>query len=463
MSITWQTISGVDNQEKFKDFVYSILKGLEANPKSWLKPVAMSGTSGITIGIGFDLKNGAPASLIAVLKAMGLQTYIIDKRKNDPTSLSASETLEVGYIDQLLGKMQGNDINALNNIMHARGTDQNLINAMAAEGKNYTLRDKFRFENLNEVKYAYDNGGYEAYRVQADGFVGSSVTSQENYLLSKERAALIVVSWLSPHLAKDVASSMKAGNRAEAWFKIRYTWTEGTGANYQYNNGWAKRHYFEAQMFGLYDNPDNVTSTEAQQIFKMLQSHRLEIARREALYGIAFDGTSGTSLDKLGRTPLEAARQDYKGLLPYVEKGAIQDLLSAFQPAKEKLLADLRSLHPEIADKLSDSSFISTNIYLNPHKDTDTDRTSILDSLAYETGLFINGADDLMIGMDQKDILIGRKGHDVLIGEGGNDVLVGGEGNDVLYGGAGDDYFFGGQGNDTMYGGLGNDTYFGLG
>jgi hypothetical protein len=171
MSITWQTISGVDNQEKFKDFVYAVLKGLEANPKSWLEPVPMSGTSGITIGIGFDLKNGSDALCIAVLQAMGLQTYVLTKTE----PLSVSEQLEKNYINQLLAKMKFKNVSALNEIMKNRATDQDLINAMAAEGKNYTLRDKFRFENLNnEVKYAFDNGGYASYQAIADGLVGSS-------------------------------------------------------------------------------------------------------------------------------------------------------------------------------------------------------------------------------------------------------------------------------------------------
>lgn len=213
-------------------------------------------------------------------------------------------------------------------------------------------------------------------------------------------------------------------------------------------------------VFGLYDNPGSVTLTEAEQVFKMLEKNRLEMARKELLYGVAFNGARGIDLDNLGRTPLEASRQDYSGLLSNVESSTIQDLLSAFQPAKDELLADLRGLHPEIADKLSNDSFLATNIYLNPHKPTDTDRSSSLNSFPYQLFYEPNGTNDLMIGMDQEDYMYGNKGNDVLIGEGGDDVLVGGEGNDVLYGGAGNDYFFGGKGNDTMYGGADDDVYF---
>jgi len=211
-------------------------------------------------------------------------------------------------------------------------------------------------------------------------------TLYDNLQGTREMVSLLSLAYLAETLiGRKLTKAMWEGNRAEAWFEIRYGWAD---KDPKFNKGWAKRHYLEAQMFGLYeeDNPNNVTLTEAQQIFKMLEKNRLEIARREALYGKAFDGTEGTELIE-GRnlTPLEAAKEDYKGLLQYVEKPAgqeatIQDLLSAFEPAKGKLLDDLRVRYPEIADKLSNDSFVSTNIYLNPHKSTDENQLSVLDS-----------------------------------------------------------------------------------
>lgn len=138
----------------------------------------------------------------------------------------------------------------------------------------------------------------------------------------------------------------------------------------------------------------------------------------------------------------------------------MQTLVTILNRAELILLADLRVTHPEIDAHLSDNSSVSTNIYLNPHKTTDTNRNSVLDFLLYHTGVYTaNGANDLMIGMDQEDYMYGNEGNDVLIGEGGDDDLVGGEGNDVLYGGAGNDVFIGGQGDDMMYGGTDDNTY----
>jgi Ca2+-binding RTX toxin-like protein len=197
--------------------------------------------------------------------------------------------------------------------------------------------------------------------------------------------------------------------------------------------GLVKRRFAESELFGLYD--DNVSSDEAKQVFKMLEKHRADIARKEAQYGTAFDGSPGT------RNMVTEANASYATLLSaYLEDGEVNSLVENLQPAKEKLLADLRDFHLDIADKLSNDSFIATNIYLNPHKPSDIDQFSILNSLKYET-LYPNGANDLMIGMDQIDIMFAGKGNDVLIGEGGSDCLWGDEGDDVLWGGAGNDFF----------------------
>ncbi len=70
-------------------------------------------------------------------------------------------------------------------------------------------------------------------------------------------ASLLSLAYLAPAMiGKNLITAMWEGNRAEAWFQIRYTWKEGVGDQAQFNNGWAKRHYLEAQMFGLYDDPN---------------------------------------------------------------------------------------------------------------------------------------------------------------------------------------------------------------
>ena len=228
-------------------------------------------------------------------------------------------------------------------------------------------------------------------------------------------------------------NAMWEGNRAEAWFEIRYN--SNNGRDLSMRPGLAKRRYLESQMFGLYDNPDSVGLTEAQQIYKMLQEHRGEIVYYEKNYGVPVDGTS-----PLQGNRIDAARNDFSGLLSYVQSGTVQTIEESLNLAKAAIFTYINGrddLPGLLKDKLTENNVASTNIYLNPHKDTDLDQTSVLDSFFYQTGLYENGANDLMIGMDQSDFMFGRKGNDVLIGEGGSDCLWGDEGNDVLFGGGG--------------------------
>jgi hypothetical protein len=443
MSITWNKI--VADETALSNLVYDSLKTLEADA-NWLYPKPMSGNSGITIGLGYDLKNCLDPVRIAVLQAMGLQTNLLQKRANDPTSLSASELIEVDYVDQLWTLVQGTDLGAVNQKMNQRATDQALINAMAAEGKNYELRASFYFNDESAVKQVWDNAGYDAYRQEVDNHVGS-VIDQPNYLLSKERAALFILNWNSFVMANYVAQSMQAGNRAEAWFKIRYHWAANDP---KYNDGWAKRRYFVSQIFGLYDNPSNVSPDEAKQVYRMFQTDRWRAFQRENTYGVQFDGTPNAR-----RNMIEEGNNDpnIKTVLASFGMTQINTIIESLNPAKDALFEWLNERNdlPDIGNKLN--NIVSTNIYLA----ADQNQSSTLDSSAYQTGAYqVNGANDLMIGTDQADTIYGRKGADVLIGEGGTDSLFGNEGNDVLYGGAGNDMLFGCGGNDTLEGGRRN-------
>jgi len=428
MSITWNKI--VADEAAFKDLAYNTLKAMETSPNSnWLEPIPASGNSGITIGLGYDLMKGAPVLRTTVLQAMGLQTNLLKKRADDPTSLSASEIIEVDYIDQLLTLVQGTDLGAVKQKMNQRATDQALITAMAAEGKNYELRASFYFKNENEVKQVWDNGGYDAYREDVDAHVGL-VINQQNYLLSKERAALFILNWNSYTMAQYVGQSMQASNRAEAWFKIRYLWREGTGGDTQNNDGWAKRRYLESQIFGLYDNPGDVSADEAKQVYRMFQTNRLRVFQRENKYGERFDGSDGI------RNMIDEGNGDtnYKNVLNVIGLTQIDTITESLNPAKDALFEWLNGRNdlPDIGNKLS--NIVSTSIYLAP----DPNQSVTLDSSKYEGEAYIN---DLMIGSNQADTIYGRKGADILIGEGGNDTLDGGPGVDVMIGGMNDDTY----------------------
>jgi hypothetical protein len=84
---------------------------------------------------------------------------------------------------------------------------------------------------------------------------------------SKERAALISMAYqgsIRSIRSKLQQAMVTDNNRAEAWYLIRY---KAIGNHYgaQDGGGHAKRHYYESQVFGLYNDPANVTLTESEQ------------------------------------------------------------------------------------------------------------------------------------------------------------------------------------------------------
>jgi Ca2+-binding RTX toxin-like protein/GH24 family phage-related lysozyme (muramidase) len=279
--------------------------------------------------------------------------------------------------------------------------------------------------------------------------------------LSPERVALVAVTYNRGEGAvkknmQDFYQAIRDGNRAEAWFHIRYN---SLGKIDQYVNGKAKARYLQSEVFGLYDDYNNVGTIEARSVFQMFQRHRKEIYDYENTYGERFDGRNGTrNMVSEGNN-----NANYQMVINFFLLGSIDTINQALDSAKTALLADLRTRYqgmPDLVNKLNDS-IASTSIYLNPKKATDSNRSYTLDVLPYETGAYAaNGSNDLMIGLDQTDTMFGRKGNDILLGEGGDDILNGNEGEDILHGGQGNDKFWGGTGNDTLIGGSGDDSYY---
>ena len=55
-------------------------------------------------------------------------------------------------------------------------------------------------------------------------------------------------------VGRNLARALLQGNRAEAWYQIRYGWAANNPAN---NDGWAKRHYAESAVFKI-ENPGQI-------------------------------------------------------------------------------------------------------------------------------------------------------------------------------------------------------------
>lgn len=241
-------------------------------------------------------------------------------------------------------------------------------------------------------------------------------------------------------------TALSEGNRAEAWYEIRYN------SNGDKLAGIAKRRYAEAQVFGLYDDENKVTADEAKQAYRMLQLHRDTILEYEDRYGVGPDGKS-PGRDMID-DPNEGANANYEFVGTEYE---VDTLVESFDPAKDSLIDWLKDQHPNL--NLNPDSYLSTNIYLDPGVDAgksftkfDLNHGATLDARLYKEGT----------EHDRSNLLTGEGGDDTLIGDRGADVLIGGSGIDTLDGGAGDDILAGGTGKDVyiLRTGGGNDRIY---
>ncbi len=460
MTIQWQPAP--TNYGTFNDTLFEFFKLLEANDLQ--KRLNLHNVLGnLTIGIGFDLRAGGLDVQIAVFDALELDYYYPDNHQNAQSG--TPEWIESAYITRLKAAVLGSDPSAVNDIMAQRAADTRL------DGIKPNRRASFSFNNDTEVKNVFLNLWNDVYSKRIFNFL-PALQNNADFNRSSELLALGSFAWNSGSISKSLKNAINSGNRAEAWYAMRYgRYTAKVNGVSVEVPGLVKRRFFESELFGLYDDPEGsgVDLEEAKQVYRMLQKHRADIVTKEAKYGVAFNGTPGTVLIK-GKSVQQAANDDFLSMRTvFLDDGTIDTLEENLNLAKSAILDDLRTRYPEHAatTRLNDDQVNSLNIFLNPAKPTDVRRTSRLDARPFENNSLKN---DVMIGLDQRDEMFGGKGDDDLIGEEGNDALYGGQGNDVLYGGQDNDWIegeedtdwlYGGDGEDVLKGGTGNDHIYG--
>ena len=254
---------------------------------------------------------------------------------------------------------------------------------------------------------------------------------------SWERVAFVSVTYNRGEPA--VQSKMQAfylaiatSDRAEAWFQIRYN---SQTPNPLYKNGIAKRRYYEAEIFGLYNDPANVTEVEAKQVLQMYTRHHQAITAYEALYGVGIDGRVEY------RNTIAEANKDFS----LSGNSEVDTLTEALKPAKDVLID--RYVSQENINVTINGEVLVGDYGLNLY-----DHLTGRDETRPPIPEASQASNDLLIGGMGIDELKGLDGDDVLYGEDGNDILEGGKGNDILVGGKGfDTYIWNtGDGSDTI-------------
>ncbi len=150
--------------------------------------------------------------------------------------------------------------------------------------------------------------------------------------LSDERIALTSVAYnrgpgalMGPRGGKEhpVMAAIRDGDRAEAWYQLRYNcW----GTRVEAEGGLRKRRFAEAQVFGLYDDPTNVSADEARNVIAMFNRHKAEIDRVEDRFGDSLDAPPA----KPNR--IAQANRDYPELTALY--GRVPTLEAALAPAQ---------------------------------------------------------------------------------------------------------------------------------
>ncbi len=221
------------------------------------------------------------------------------------------------------------------------------------------------------------------------------------------------------------------GDRAEAWFQIRYN------SNGNDLAGLAKRRFFEADTFGLYSagtSSITITDAEAKGVFRMYTAHREAIIAYEIKYAAQI--SKGNTDYQLVTDPIETWAQD--------SQIARQYMITTYAQ-----FAGASTIDGEV--------LVGSNIgNVNSVPGND-----LLMGEARYNNLHGQGGDDVLYGNIVGDDLFGDAGNDVLFGDGGDDTLQGGDDNDRLEGGQGKDRLVGGAGIDTLRGGTEADRLIG--
>jgi Ca2+-binding RTX toxin-like protein len=222
---------------------------------------------------------------------------------------------------------------------------------------------------------------------------------------SKEMEALTSLAFSNSSLiGRNLTAALYYGDRAEAWYNIRYDSNKG--------GGHANRRYREADQFALY-NDGPVSEADAKGAYRMFTRHKATI--------LGVDGEVG-------------------GEVGYEDR---YSPVTAGSTTIETRLAPAYSL-------LNQSQYTQGITIAWNHIYVGEDASS---------KYYRKSDNDFLTGTDENDLLFGESGNDELWGADGRDVLYGGAGVDRLVGGVGDDYLDGGTGSDLYYyyAGNGND------
>lgn len=298
---------------------------------------------------------------------------------------------------------------------------------------------------------------------------GQSVTIGD----SDEHLALLSLYWnASTLVGSNLTGALRRGDRASAWFEIRYNSNAGSPSD---QKGAAKRRYFESSLFGLY----NEDAGAAIPVSEALNTYAVFSDNQGKNRATAFQ------YETLWSSQITAANSDFASV-----GITSQSLEATLQPAATALNALLndKSANPYYGSTANfDPLDIQVAVLGGGNKLVATTRDLYqLGTGAYTSALLMaqggsDTLDDTAAGVGSHNALIGGTGSDTLqvgddtfnVGD-GDDYIVAGSGNALIEGratgsaiGKGHDTIVLGEanapwngGDDTVWGGAGNEVYY---
>lgn len=466
MTIDWQA-AGVpstgmkydSSDMTFTNLLFNFLIPLEAPQESQrltLTPVPITHkdkptTYNLTIGVGFDLRAGGSVVQDAVFVALGLVPSVVamattNQALNTSDPNYAEEKIEYNYVTRLLNDINtgtqaaADDMTAVMqqryNLLETNSAYQNFVNAevnsIAEPG--IVQHSQFAFNSDSEVYGVFETLWQNYYQPQI--FKKIPLLEGTSFVGSREEEALADMLWNGGPglLGHNLQNAINSGNGAEAWFQIRY---ESNGSGNLVNAG---RRYYDAQVFGLYDNPSSPTESDALQAYQMLTANRAVIMKYELTYGS--DPYSSNALTPSHQ--IAGANNSY-GLNGTANQ--VQTLAQAFDAAANQEIEYLTSLYSTVLPSIqlndtttggaSNFSVRSVDFYAASATDTSVN-ASVSNAPSAEVASDAS-ADHILLGSETGDTLIGGLGSDIFVAQAGNELLETGVGADTLIAANGND------------------------
>lgn len=143
------------------------------------------------------------------------------------------------------------------------------------------MPDKFDL-TLPEIRDIFNNVAAPAFETIVSDYIGYYNLENNFDITDNERIALFSLAYNNPKLlGSGLGTAIENGNRAEAWFQIRYYSNGGNTPS----DGIAKRRYYESEIFGVFANESSPTVDESKDFYRTLQAHASRITKYEAAYG----------------------------------------------------------------------------------------------------------------------------------------------------------------------------------